>query len=55
MLKCIYGNNIEIVSALTGEDGVEVFGENLLNNKNNFDYIFVDIDMPGINGFETIK
>ncbi len=43
------GNGIEVIGAINGEEGIK----KALEEKP--DYIFIDIDMPGMDGWETLK
>ncbi|MBR4622714.1 MAG: response regulator [Ruminococcus sp.] len=39
----------EAVAAGSGEEGISLAGESA------FDMVFVDVEMPGMNGFETLE
>lgn len=49
LLKKCLGDGFEIYEASTGEEGLDLF------KSVNMDLVFLDLNMPGIGGFETLK
>jgi len=49
LLKKCLGEGFELYEAETGEQGMELF------RAINMDLVFLDLNMPGMGGFETLK
>ncbi|OCL82196.1 response regulator [Arcobacter porcinus] len=47
--KILEKSNVDVTVAYSGEEALEIFKK----NKDRFDLIFMDILMPGLNGFDT--
>ena len=48
--------NAEIIDSLSGETGIKIVKKNLETPlARDFDYLFLDINMPMMNGFSTLK